>query len=193
MTPTDPRLTIIAAEAKVRPPHVFHVFHALREAGKGFHPQAFALFAQLEERHITAIVEALAAHDALPDGRSKITARAHRLPHDWTPPDDWIEWASDTRRWEPVAAREEAEIFANYWQSKAGKDACKLDWRKTWQNWVRNSRRPDGEYRIAAPIISSREHMERTAALYERMGRTVEAAEIRARLDSNVLPFKSVG
>jgi hypothetical protein len=193
MTPTDPRLTVIAAEAKVRPPHVFHVWHALREAGRGFHAQAFALFAQLEERHITAIVEALAAHDALPDKRSKVTARAHRLGDDWTPPDDWIEWASETRRWEPSAAREEAEIFACYWQAKAGKDACKLDWRKTWQNWVRNSRRPDGEYRSAAPIISSREHMERTAALYERMGRNVEAAEIRARLDSNVLPFKSVG
>jgi len=35
--------------------------------------------------------------------------------------------------------------------------------------------------------------MERTAALYEKMGRTTEAAEIRARLASNVLPFKATG
>ena len=193
MTPHDPRLTIIAAEAKVRPPHVFHLWHALREAGKGFHAKAFAVFAQLEERHVQAILTALEAHDALPTGRSKVTARAHRLGDDWTAPDDWIKWASEVRKWEPAIAREEAEIFANYWQARGGQDACKLDWRKTWQNWVRNSRRPDGEYREAAPMLSSREHMERTAALYERMGRNAEAAEIRARLESNVLPFKSTG
>jgi hypothetical protein len=26
--------------------------------------------------------------------------------------------------------------FCNYWQSKSGKDATKLDWDKTFQNWV---------------------------------------------------------
>jgi hypothetical protein len=193
MTPFDPRLPIIATQARVKTCHVFHLFHAMREAGKGFHAQAFALFAGLEEKHVTAIVEALAAHDALPEKRSKITARAHRLPDDWTPPDDYIEWASDARRWQPDDARQEAEIFANYWQAKSGKDACKLDWRKTWQNWVRNSRRPDGDYRLSVPIVSNAEHMERTAALYEKMGRATEAAEIRARLASNVLPFKATG
>jgi len=29
----------------------------------------------------------------------------------------------------------EAEKFRNYWHSKAGAGATKLDWRKTWQNW----------------------------------------------------------
>lgn len=193
MTLHDPRLTIIVAEAKVRPPHVFHLWHALREAGKGFHAQAFAVFAQLEERHVQAILTALSAHNALPNGRSKVTARAHRLGDDWTPPADWIVWASETRKWEPSAAQEEAEIFANYWQSKGGKDACKLDWRKTWQNWVRNSRRPDGDYRKAPESPHGGYLSERTAALYERMGRDTEAAEIRARLDSNVLPFKASG
>jgi hypothetical protein len=26
--------------------------------------------------------------------------------------------------------------FHNYWLSKTGKDATKLDWVKTWQNWL---------------------------------------------------------
>jgi hypothetical protein len=26
--------------------------------------------------------------------------------------------------------------FCNYWQAKSGKDATKLDWDKTFQNWV---------------------------------------------------------
>lgn len=193
MTPFDPRLPIIAAQARVKTCHVFHCFHAMREMGKSFHASAFALFAGLEDKHVTAIVEAMADHDALPEKRSKITARAHRLPDDWTAPDDWLSWASDERRWQPADAQQEAEIFANYWQAKSGKDACKLDWRKTWQNWVRNSRRPDGDYRASVPIVSNVEHMERTAALYEKMGRTTEAAEIRARLASNVLPFKATG
>jgi hypothetical protein len=26
--------------------------------------------------------------------------------------------------------------FCNYWQAKSGKDATKLDWDKTFKNWV---------------------------------------------------------
>lgn len=28
------------------------------------------------------------------------------------------------------------EVFVNYWSAKAGKDATKLDWQKTFVNWV---------------------------------------------------------
>jgi hypothetical protein len=27
-------------------------------------------------------------------------------------------------------------MFRNYWHAKAGKEGTKLDWGKTWQNWV---------------------------------------------------------
>lgn len=30
----------------------------------------------------------------------------------------------------------ETEKFRNYWAAKAGKDAAKLDWSKTWRNWL---------------------------------------------------------
>lgn len=191
MTPFDPRLPIIAAEARVKTCHVFHCWQAMREMGRRFHRAAFAQFAGLSDSHVIAIMAALEAHDALPDKRSPVTHRASRLPDDWEVPAEWLAWASETRRWEPAAAREEAEIFANYWQSKSGQAATKLDWRKTWQNWVRNSRRPDGEYRAAGPMISTREHMERTAELYERLGRTNEAQDIRRQLaaQANVVPF----
>ena len=187
----DPRLPIIATEAKVRPTHVFFVFHALREGGKQFHPAACAHFAGLEERHVLAIVEALTNHDALPTKRSVPSKRAERLPDDWTPPAEWLDWASEARKWEPAVCVEEAANFACYWQAKSGKDATKLDWQKTWQNWCRNSRRPDGDYRKPeGPMGGSPEQIEKTAALYERMGRTVEAAEMRRRLADNVLPFR---
>jgi hypothetical protein len=38
--------------------------------------------------------------------------------------------------------RREAERFANFWQSKAGKDATKIDWEKTWRNWMLKFDRP---------------------------------------------------
>jgi hypothetical protein len=164
----------------------------MRVMGKGFHADAFANFAGLEPRHVLSILSALSDHDCLPDRRTGVDRRASRLPDDWTAPDEWIQWAVDKRRWEPQDAQDEAEIFANYWQAKSGQQATKTDWFKTWQNWVKQSRRPDGTYRPpVGPIVSNRERMAATADLYERLGRTSEAREIRAALipEDNVIPF----
>ena len=192
MTPFDPRLPIIAAEARVKTCHVYHLWMAMREMGQRFHTAAFAQFSGLEDHHITRMVEALNAHDANPDKRSPTTKRASRLPDDWEVPTDWIDWAVEQRRWEPAAAHEEADNFRDFWQAKSGQAATKLDWKKTWQVWVRNSRRPDGDYRPSVNMVSSREHMEQTARVYEKMGRDTEAAEIRRKLAGldNVVPFK---
>jgi hypothetical protein len=190
VTPFDPRLQLVAAQARVKTCHVYHCWQAMRTLGKGFHAGAFAQFAGLEDHHVFAIISALTDHEALPEGRAKVERRASRLPDDFQPPDEWIDWAVDKRRWTPVDARDEAELFTNYWQARPGQQACKLDWFKTWQNWVKTSRRPDGDYQ-PRPMVADRSHMERTAALYERMGRTNEAEEIRRQLAStaNVIPF----
>jgi hypothetical protein len=196
MTPFDPRLTIIAAQARVKTPHVYHCWQAMRVMGKQFHAEAFALFAGLEVRHVLAIISALTDNDALPGGRQPVERRASRLPDDWTCPEEWLTWAIETRCWLPSEAAQEAEIFANYWQSKSGQAATKLDWFKTFKNWVRSSRRPDGAYRAPTTgMVSTREHMERTAALYDKLGRTNEAEEIRRNLakDSTVVPFQKKG
>jgi hypothetical protein len=68
-------------------------------------------------------------------------SRGSRLPSNFETPSEWIEWAKAKRGWTGSEARDEAECFARYWQAKAGRDAAKLDWFKTWQNWVSNSRR----------------------------------------------------
>jgi hypothetical protein len=69
--------------------------------------------------------------------------RGIRLDDGFEPPNDWVEWAMKKRGWSRAAAIEECEVFARYWQAKPGRDAMKLDWPKTWQNWVSNSRRPN--------------------------------------------------
>ncbi len=191
MKPFDPRLTVIAAQARVKTCHVFHCWQAIRDLGRGFHVGAFAHFTGLEVRHVEAILSALAANDAMPAGRAPCDMRGNRLPADWTLPADWSAWASAERRWHPDDVAKEAETFADYWHSRPGQGGIKLDWRKTWQNWCRNSRRPEGDYQPDRPMVANRDHMERTASLYERMGRENEALEIRRQLASqaNVIPF----
>lgn len=70
--------------------------------------------------------------------------RGSRLPDDFEPPEDWIAWAMAKRGWSRIEAIDECECFARHWQSKPGREATKLDWAKTWQNWAVNSRRKQG-------------------------------------------------
>ena len=58
--------------------------------------------------------------------------RGTRLPEGWEPPPDVMEWAHRECR---SAARELVK-FRNYWQSKSGAQATKLDWSKTFHNWI---------------------------------------------------------
>lgn len=50
-------------------------------------------------------------------------------------------WALENFEITRQQAFAEWQAFADFWTSKAGKDACKLDWLATWRNWVRNSRK----------------------------------------------------
>jgi hypothetical protein len=101
---------------------------------------------------------------------------------------DWIPSLADARfceterpdlRIDDVAAR-----FRDYWTSKSGKDATKVDWSATWRNWVRNERRQIGasgsagsdKFRVAnLDHSSSRAAME---ASIRKHGITVPEGEI---------------
>lgn len=61
--------------------------------------------------------------------------RGTRLPDDFVMPDDWKGYAAGKGYSRPVIERE-AEKFTLHWQTKTGKDATKIDWRKAWQKWV---------------------------------------------------------
>ncbi|MBM1556685.1 YdaU family protein [Sulfitobacter mediterraneus] len=67
--------------------------------------------------------------------------KAHRLPENWTLPKQYGDWAIE-QGWPDQAVRLEAEKFRDFWVSKAGRDAAKLDWLATWRNWMRNSKTP---------------------------------------------------
>ncbi|CDO46363.1 phage related protein [Bartonella henselae] len=67
--------------------------------------------------------------------RSKAN-RGCRLPDDFEPDYDFaIEEGLP-----PERVKVEIAKFRDYWHSKAGANATKIDWQATWRNWVRNSK-----------------------------------------------------
>ena len=63
--------------------------------------------------------------------------RAERLTDDWRPSEVDLAYA-DSKGLADEELSDEIEKFRNYWLAKGGRDACKLDWPKTWQTWVLN-------------------------------------------------------
>jgi hypothetical protein len=114
--------------------------------------------------------------------------RATRLPVDWVLPGSWGKWALD-QGYSEASIRLEADKFRDFWCSKAGKDATKLDWLMTWRNWMRNSsssRGPpasvgaDGLARDAQGRVSMADFtskiLEQARQLENDEGRTIEAS-----------------
>lgn len=70
--------------------------------------------------------------------KSRDVRKGTRLPEDFQIPDDWGDWAVGMG-FTVDQVNIEFTKFYNYWTAKSGASATKLDWRKTWQNWVLNN------------------------------------------------------
>jgi hypothetical protein len=77
----------------------------------------------------------LAKIDASPSAPK--TKRGSRLPDDFELTPEMIDWAIQKRPGVDLA--EETEKFTNYFQSAPGSKGLKLDWVKTWRNWILNA------------------------------------------------------
>ena len=150
MIPTDFRWQELATEAKVRPPHIFMLWHWLSAGAPVEH---FAKFAGLEDRHVEQMMAALEkaglrpALSIAPKRRrteAVACARSTRLPPAMQLPDEWLSFAQTTRRWSKESVELEFQTFLDYWHAQPGQKGVKLDWLATWRNWVRRSRTPDG-------------------------------------------------
>ena len=70
---------------------------------------------------------------------SKQSKRGTRLPDDFTVTVDMVAWA---RKNTPLVDEKfETDQFIDYWASKPGRAGVKLDWRRTWQTWMRNAQK----------------------------------------------------
>jgi hypothetical protein len=128
--------------------------------------------------------------------------RGTRLPEDFMPDAEMRAWYSE-RIGSAVNGLIEHEKFMNFWLAKSGKDATKVDWRRTWMNWMltaldRAPRRPVSGAPAGAPQPprypsaaerahqqSEREHQEAQAAeewLEANGGDPNDNAQLRAVL-----------
>lgn len=105
---------------------------------------------------------------------AKVCKRGARLPEDWKLPVDWQQWARvnfPTTSAEAVTL--EADKFRDFWCSKVGQGATKLDWQATWRNWCRTA---FANAKARQPVNHGR------SAYDERMARQREqVARIRAQ------------
>lgn len=69
-----------------------------------------------------------------PSIQKKTRARGSRLSEDWKPTEEMAIKAFDALGSDGYA--DELRKFKNYWLSKAGADAAKLDWNRTFDNWI---------------------------------------------------------
>jgi len=74
---------------------------------------------------------------AAPPGPSSNAGRGTRIPDDFAPTPEMLEWA---RALVPAIPIERTtEDFRDYWASKAGQAARKVDWNRTWKRWLRKT------------------------------------------------------
>jgi hypothetical protein len=100
--------------------------------------------------------------------------RGTRIPEDFTVTQDMVAWA--VQECPGVDGRAETQKFINYWRSKTGKDATKLDWPATWRNWMLNARDRYGTGARASPMATSDQRVADALALKDRFRPSDERA-----------------
>lgn len=65
---------------------------------------------------------------------SSASKRGSRIPETFDVSSEMAEWARS--KCPDVDWRIQSEKFVNYWKAKPGKDGVKLDWDRTWRNWL---------------------------------------------------------
>ncbi len=188
MIPTDFRWKELAEEARVKPPHIFMLWHWLSAGAPVGH---FASFAGLEDRPVARMQEALRNHDLLPAPKRKSLteaagrapqARGTRLPLVMQLPDDWLSFAQQTRKWERPTVEIEFQTFLDYWHAQPGSKGVKLDWLATWRNWCRRSHTPDGSWAPSTLPVDWNAFCQSNVDFYELRGQEFEAAKWRGKM-----------
>jgi uncharacterized protein YdaU (DUF1376 family) len=85
----------------------------------------------------------------------KERTKGSRLSADFALPDEWVAFCQQHRSdLNPAVV---FDGFRDYWVSKTGSAATKLDWTATWRNWVRNQRQEKPTFAdIARVTVPSR-------------------------------------
>lgn len=116
---------------------------------KSFSPADSLIPDSLIPEKVKSLVSAGEDGDCLPDeeeggclpptGPKAPEKRGTRLPDNWLPDAGLVSWARTDCP--TINLMEETAKFKDYWKSKTGKDATKLDWPATFRNWLRNAKK----------------------------------------------------
>lgn len=98
--------------------------------------------------------------------KQKSDPRGTRLPNDWQPNAEERAYAESFE----LNPDEIAIEFCDYWLAKAGKDARKVDWSRTWMRWVREAKKRQFRGRYHQGQISNHE---RISQKLDRMGEVI--------------------
>lgn len=71
--------------------------------------------------------------------KSSTQNRGTRLPEDWWPTEDLFAWAAAARPDLADQLTETTEMFKDFWLAEP--NGRKLDWNRTWRNWIRRATR----------------------------------------------------
>lgn len=70
------------------------------------------------------------------DNRVIMPSRGSRLPNDWQPSFEELEFARQLG----IDGNLEADRFRDYWIAQPGQKGVKTNWSSTWRNWCRNAK-----------------------------------------------------
>lgn len=71
--------------------------------------------------------------------RAPRAERATRVPEDFTPDEKMRTWFVDEKLTAVIDGKREHEKFMDYWLGVPGSKGRKLDWPRTWRNWMREA------------------------------------------------------
>jgi hypothetical protein len=125
------------------------------------------------------IAEVLLPSPPAPAAASKPATRGHRLPEDWTPTAKTMTWSREQATTTGVDISTEWAKFRDYWLSRAGAGARKVDWDRTWRNWVREAadRTNRRSGRSSSGMTPKDQKVANILAMGRRMKAEAEAAE----------------
>jgi hypothetical protein len=93
---------------------------------------------KLEPSTVVALRQAADVDDALEIPTTLDRRRGSRLPPDWEPSLEMLDWAQTERP--DLDLGQTLEKFRDYWISQPGQKGVKTDWTATYRNWVRNEK-----------------------------------------------------
>lgn len=122
--------------------------------------------------------------------KKKDAKRGTRLPDDWLPSPALIEWARNEERIGEAELNRETEKFCDYWISQPGQKGVKLDWGRTFKNWIRRS--GERQAMSSRPRASPQRRM--VDALMERVnGKDLTNGKTDSGTGDNVRSFPNPG